>query len=179
MSSTPAMQPVDDSIAKINQEVAVGEDLEFQRRWWRFEKIAWAAFVLILVLDLAGVFGRGPLAHAERRTSDGAMDVKYDRIARSQTPSILNINFGPAAIHNGSIQIYVSESLVDELGTQRVIPAPTTTVIGEGGLTYTFPANGPPATLKMALQPSTPGLYRFVLEVPGSPPVHASIFVVP
>jgi len=58
MSHVAFETPMTDSVAKIDHELAVGEDLNFQRRWWRFERIAWIIFVLIIVLDLAGAFGR-------------------------------------------------------------------------------------------------------------------------
>jgi hypothetical protein len=179
MVTKPYTKPVEDSVAKVNDEVAVGEDLEFQRKWWRFENAAWIVFALIIVLDLAGLFGRGPIAKAERRSRDGTIDVKYERIERTGSPSILSIGFGNAAIQNGKISLYVSESLVKPLGTQRVIPAPQSTVVGDGGLTYIFPASGAPATVDLALQPSGPGIYDFTIGVVGAQPVHATVFVVP
>jgi hypothetical protein len=179
MATKPFTKPIDDTVAKVDNEVAVGEDLEFQRKWWRFENAAWVVFTLIIILDLAGLFGRGPIAKAERRTADGTMDVKYERIERTDSPSIMSIEFGPSAIQQGKIQLYVSSSLVKSLGTQRVIPAPQNTVIGEGGLTYTFPATKPPASVDLALQPSGPGIYDFTVGVVGGQPVHARIVVVP
>jgi hypothetical protein len=179
MATKPLTKPVQDSVAKVNDEVAVGEDLDFQRKWWRFENAAWVFFTLIIILDLAGLFGRGPIAKAERRTADGTIDVKYERIERTDSPSIMTIAFGPSAIQDGKIQLYVSDSLVKPLGTQRVIPAPQDTVIGEGGLTYTFPATKPPASVDLALQPSGPGIYDFTINVVGAQPVHAKIVVVP
>ncbi len=179
MATKPFTKPVDDTVAKVDNEVAVGEDLDFQRKWWRFENAAWVIFTLIIILDLAGLFGRGPIAKAERRTADGTMDVKYERIERTDSPSIMSIEFGPSAIQQGKIQLYVSSSLVKSLGTQRVIPAPQNTVIGEGGLTYTFPATKPPASVDLALQPSGPGIYDFTVGVVGGQPVHARIVVVP
>jgi hypothetical protein len=32
-------KPVEHTIEKVNDEIAVGSDLEFQRRWWRFERV--------------------------------------------------------------------------------------------------------------------------------------------
>jgi hypothetical protein len=179
MPPAPMTTKVEDSVAQINSEVAVGENLDFQRKWWRFEHAVWILFTLILVLDLAGFFGRGPVAYARISTPDGAMAIKYERIERTGTPSILDINFGPSAIRNGNVQLYVSESIVDSLGSQRIIPSPATTIVGDGGLTYTFPATTPPAAVQFALQPSAPGIYHFKLEVPGSRPVEASVLVVP
>jgi hypothetical protein len=116
MVTKPVSTPVEDSVAKVNDEVAVGEDLDFQRKWWRFENAAWVFFTLIIVLDLAGLFGRGPIARAERRSTDGTIDVKYERIERTNSPSILTVQFAQPAIQNGKIKLYVSESMVKELG---------------------------------------------------------------
>jgi hypothetical protein len=179
MATKSFTKPVQDSVAKVNDEVAVGEDLEFQRKWWRFENAAWVLFTLIIILDLSGLFGRGPLAKAERHTADGTIDVKYERIERTDSPSIMTIQFGPSAIHDGEIRLYVSDTLVKQLGTQRVIPAPKDTLVGDGGLTYTFSASKPPASVDLALQPSGPGLFNFAVGVVGAERVHARIVVVP
>jgi hypothetical protein len=179
MATKTFTKPVQDSVAKVNDEVAVGEDLDFQRKWWRFENAALVFFTLIIILDLGGLFGRGPIAKAERRTADGTVDVKYERIERTDSPSILSISFGQPAIQGGKIRLYVSNSLVKPLGTQRVIPAPQETILGDGGLTYTFPATKPPASVDLALQPSGPGIYDFTLGVVGAEQVHARIVVVP
>jgi hypothetical protein len=179
MATESFTKPVENSVAKVNDEVAVGEDLEFQRKWWRFENAAWVIFTLIIVLDVSGLFGRGPLAKAQRRTADGTIDVKYERIERTDSPSIMTIQFGPSAIQDGKIHLYISNSLVKALGTQRVIPAPQDSLIGEGGLTYTFSASKPPASVDLALQPAGPGLFDFTIGVVGADRVHARVVVVP
>ncbi len=104
MSNVPFASPVEDSVPKVDDEVAVGEDLEFQRRWWRFERIVWIFFTLLIVCDLLGLFGRGPLAKAQLHSSDGALNVRYERIERTGTPSMMVIQFGPAAVRDGKIQ---------------------------------------------------------------------------
>lgn len=175
----PFSQPVEDSVPKVDHAVAVGEDLDFQRRWWKFETWSWRFFCLVLLADLLGLFGRGLLAKAERTTSDGTLDIKYERIERASTPSIMTINFGPAAIRNGEIQLYVSNSLLRELGTQRVVPQPSRSVIGANGVTYTFPVSQLPAMVELELEPSFPGLRHFSIRVPGGDVVQADVVVVP
>ena len=172
-------QPVEESVSKVNNEIEVGEDLDFQRKWWRFENFVWVVFALIIVLDLCGAFGRGPFAKAERRTADGTMDIKYERIERTESPSILTIRFGQSAIVDGKIKLYISESLVHGLGTQRIIPAPLESEVGEGGLTYTFLASKSPASVDLALEPTGPGVYEFTIGVAGAEPLQAKVFAVP
>ncbi len=172
-------KPIEDSISKVDDEIAVGSDLDFQRKWWRFTKILWIVFVGIVIADLLGCFGRGPLAKAHLRTTDGTMDVTYERIERFSTPSILRIQFGQNVIHDGKVQVWVSESLVKSLGNQRVIPQPLSSVVGAGGILYTFSATTLPATVQFALEPTGPGIYRITLRVPGSEQVTLKIFVMP
>jgi hypothetical protein len=179
MSIESFSRPVEESVSKVNDEVEVGEDLDFQRKWWRFENFIWVIFSVIIVLDLCGVFGRGPVAKAERRAADGTIDVKYEHIERTESPSILTIRFGQSAIVDGKIKLYISESLVQGLGTQRIIPAPLASEVGKGGLTYTFLASKPPASVDLALEPSSPGMYEFTIGVVGAEALHAKVFVVP
>jgi len=183
--STPFSTPVADSVPKINNDVAVGENLDFQRKWWRFERAIWIIFVIILICDVAGLFGRGWVAKAVKSTADQSLRLDYERIARASTPSVMTLNFTDAAIHDGTIKVYVSDSVVRPLGAQRIAPQPLSSVVGDGGITYTFPATHSPAVVQIALEPSFPGLHKFRLQVIGNGAgdtgntIDASVFVVP
>ncbi len=172
-------KPVGDSVAKAGGSVDVGEDLAFQRRWWKFERGIWIVFALVLLADLSGLLGRGPLSKREGHAADGSLLVKYESVERANTPSILTVLPGATAVQNGTLRLFVSDSIVDKLGTQRVIPAPVLSTIGNGGVTYTFPATSLPMTVQFALQPSFVGTHAFRLGVPGQDTVQGKIFVLP
>jgi len=112
MPAIPETKPLEDSISKVNDEFAVGSDREFQIRWERFERVVWILLSLIIVLSLAGVFGRGPLAQAQLRARDGSMDIKYERIQRFGAPSLIEINFPQTSIHDESVRLWASGSLL-------------------------------------------------------------------
>ena len=174
-----ATDPVRDTVPKVNNEIAVGSDIEFQRKWWKFEKFVWGLFTLILILNICGFLGRGPAAKAHRATRDGSLDVNYERFERYATPSLMRIQFSPAAIHDGRLQLLVSEDLVKSLGNQRVVPQPQNSSVGEGGILYTFPATTAPATVEFALQPATTGSSNIDLQVPGFERLRVGVFVFP
>jgi hypothetical protein len=143
-------------------------------------------FLLVLICDLLGLFGRGWLSKATRSTQDGALKLDYERIERASTPSIMTFHFGPNAIHDGRIQLYVSDSITRRLGAQRIAPQPLISAVGEDGVTYTFTATNAPATVQIALEPSFPGLQHFRVQLlnnaPGASPeapIDASVVVVP
>jgi len=176
----PWTKPARERVSKIDDEVAVGEDLRFQQAWWRFERSVWIFFVLLLALDLAGVFGRGPVANAEARSADGAVDLRYERIERSGTPSVMTVSLAANAVQSpDTAELFVSESIVGALGARRIIPQPAATRVTANGLTYRFPIGGAPARVRIELEPSTPGVFAFELGVPGRPPLRARVLVVP
>ena len=177
MSDIAFERPVENSVQKINDEVAVGEDLQFQRRWWKFEGIMWWIITAVLLLNFAGVFGRGPLSHAQM--SNDVMDVKYEHVERTGTPAILKVEFKSAALITGKVRMHVSQSLIEELGAQRVVPSPLESAVGSGGITYTFFAERAPGSIEFALQPPKPGIYYFTIQVVGSSALSARVVVVP
>ena len=179
MTTDSKTNPVEDSVPKIDGSVAVGEDLDFQRRWWRFERIIWTFFVLVIICDLLGLLGRGYLAKAQRSTADQSIQVKYEKVERVNAPSIMSISFGPSAIRDGKIKLFVSESVVKELGARRVVPEPASSTVGEGGVTYMFPATTLPATVEFELSPSRPGIPSFTAGVVGAEMVKAKVTVLP
>lgn len=179
MPSAPFTSPVEDSVPKVKGGAAVGEDLDFQRRWWRFERIIWTFFAIILLCDLLGVFGRGPLAKRKRTAADNTLTLEYERIERAQTPSMMTLHIQPSAIHDGKVELFVSDSVIKPLGAQRVAPQPSVSTVGNGGITYTFPASGTPADVRLQLMPTLPGLHHFTVQVKDASPVEASVFVFP
>ncbi len=179
MSTEVETKPVTDSVAKTGGAVAVGEDLAFQQAWWKFERVVWVFFALILVADVSGLLGRGPLSKAEVHAPDDSLRVKYEKVERANTPSIVTVIPGPTALRDGSLHLFVSNSIVQELGAQRIVPQPATSTLGSGGVTYTFPATSLPMTVQIALQPSFVGSHPFRMGVPGQDAVQGKVLVLP
>jgi hypothetical protein len=179
MADIPFESRVEDSVPKVRDDIAVGENIEFQRSWWRFEKIIWPVLIAVVIWDVLGGFGRGWLAKARASTPDQAMQVDYERFARASTPSIMDFKFGANAIHDGRITLYISDSVVKPLGALRIAPQPAMSSIGNGGITYVFPASKAPAMVQIQLEPSFPGPHQFTVRSEGSPPITGSVFVMP
>jgi hypothetical protein len=169
----------DEDVPKVENDLAVGEDLPFQKRWWTFEKIVWSFFVLVLLADLSGILGRGPLANADTLTGDGSLRVKYEHVLRENTSSIMTLLPTDAAVHDGKFQLYVSDSVVKELGAQRIIPQPDRSTVGNGGVVYTFPATSLPMTVQIELKPSFIGTHPFTIGVAGGQSVRLKSLVLP
>ena len=179
MPATSETRPIEDSVPKVNDELAVGSDLEFQRRWESLENVIWIFLAIFLLLSLLGFFGRGPMANVKVKAPDGSMEVQYERFERFSTPSVLTVRIAPTAIHNGAVKLWVGEALVKPLGNQRVIPQPDRSQVGNGGVQYTFPASQGQASIEFQLQPSKIVKTELKLRIPGYSEMDLNIYVFP
>lgn len=179
MGAAPEENASRGDIPRYNDEVAVGEDLQFQRKWWRFENAVWVFFLIVLVCDAVGLLGRGWLSKAQKITPDHAMRLNYEYLEREFTPSDMTFYFDTAAVHNEKITLFVSDSVVKDLNAVSISPEPVKSMIGDGGFTYEFPATTGPAIVQISVKPQSPGLRRFRVESKGSQPINATVFVFP
>jgi hypothetical protein len=136
-------------------------------------------FVVVITLDLLGVFGSGPLARAHAPLPQGAAEVKYDRVERAGTPSIMTVEFRQSAVRDGKVELWVDGALTKALGTQRIIPQPATSTLDHSGTRYVFPVASLPATVQFALQPHNPGIYALPMRVGDGPVSRLHIVVMP
>lgn len=179
MAAEELTKTVEDTVSKVNDELAVGEDLEFQRRWWRAERVIWVFLAAILLLDIAGAFGRGYLARTDRTSPDGSIHAQYERVLRFGTQSKLKLDFGPAAVHDHKIQLWASESLASQLGSQQIVPQPSAGMPDQGGILYTFPVNSLPASVIIGLQPTAAGLHSVQLRAGSAQNLELHFLVMP
>lgn len=107
------------------------------------------------------------------------MEIKYERVERFSTPSVLTIIINTGVKDNGKVQLWANEALLKPLGNQRVVPQPDKSEIGNGGVLYTFPASQGSASVEFQMQPSSLGRVELKLRIPGHSEVSLNIFVMP
>lgn len=180
IAGTNVTDPVKpDDVPKVDDAIAVGEDLGFQERWWTFERIAWSVILVILLLNILGLFGNGWLAKTQKQVPGSGMLLKYERIERTYTPSRVTVQFGPDAAKNGAITLFVRGNFLKDLGNDRVIPQPEHSIVGNDGVTYTFPVRPGASEAAFELQPASPGVHWIYMQVEGHTPVSARVVVMP
>jgi hypothetical protein len=75
----------------------ITEDLDFQHRIWKLQRIGWAVMVLLILAAVLGLFGRGILSRAVVTDAQGQLSVEYSRFARFQAPVELVVRIQHAA----------------------------------------------------------------------------------
>ena len=127
----------------------VAQDLEFQQRQWKAERVGWAIMLLIALLALAGLFGNGPLSSASVEAPDGSLSATYDRFVRQEARSTLTFQVAGSQATNNEIELWVSQDYLDSVEVQRISPQPTEVLGGENLQIFVFVINDPPATLQV------------------------------
>ncbi|MCK9519893.1 MAG: hypothetical protein M0R74_12850 [Dehalococcoidia bacterium] len=69
----------------------IDEDFDFQRRSWVVQRVLWTAGAVVLLAALLGFFGRGVLSSTESSTTEDDVVVSYQRFARLQTPTQIEV----------------------------------------------------------------------------------------
>jgi hypothetical protein len=166
-------------VSPILQEASrlVGEDLAFQRRVWRFQRIGWAVMAGFVLLGALGAFGGGPLAQARLRSDDGTVEMEWERIERIGRDSRLRIRTtGPPS---GSLILRLEGELT-ELALLAIEPQPASESRAPGRIWLRFdpPAEGYAAEILLNLRSSRPGMVEGQLAL-GEAVLPLRLFVMP
>src|SRR5690348_10507214 len=152
-------RPVDQTshISSLDDELEAGSDMVFERRWWRFERVTWAAMLLLVLAGAAGVFGRGPLTRTTATAPDASLTVEHDRVARYRTPTVLDLRLAlPPDRPAEPVRIHLSAALLGALRVDNVAPRPLSwSPDGAGGtLAFDVAPGLREARVGIGLQPS-------------------------
>lgn len=160
-------------------DLEVGQDLEFQRREWRVQRIAWAVMALVLLAGLAGFFGSGPLAHATAE-ADG-LTVEFDRIVRDRAPFELRVVLPPGMADSGQVDVWIDRVLLDKAEIQRVVPQPESERSDADRVVFTVAVANPdaPSELAVGLQAHDVGGFAAAVGIVDGPQVELTGFVLP
>jgi hypothetical protein len=157
-------------------EFEVGHDPGFEARWWMVEKASWAVMLALLIAGVIGLFGRGPLA--QHSVSAGTTEIRYERVLRYKTPTVITVNTTAAAA-GGDLHVFVNRALLSRVQLERIVPQPIATFPRSDGALFLFRPSGPSAEITLVEQPGQVGVVRGAIAVEGGPAAMLRQFVVP
>lgn len=163
------------------EDIEAGCDLPFERRWWRLQRVSWIILSFLLLGGMAGLFGHGPLSKATLHPPGSALEVRYDRLARRETPSLLELRLEKSALVSGRVQILLNRALVDKMQLKQIVPVPLLAEPRADGVRFVFQTDPScdSAFIVFSENPTTPGLVDAEVTVEGADPVHFRQFVYP
>jgi len=159
----------------------VGQDLQFQRREWVFERVGWVAMALVIVLAFVGVFGHGMTSKASTTSGDGFLKVDYSRMARHRSPDTIRLTLAPGAVDGDEARVAFSRQSVDGMEIETVYPEPENVETGadETVFVFTLTEDGTSTELVFNVLFEDVGRRRASITLDGHQPAQFSQFVLP
>ncbi|MGH9162652.1 MAG: hypothetical protein ACRD2X_22010 [Vicinamibacteraceae bacterium] len=115
------------------------QDVTFQRREWRVQRIGWVLLTLFIAAALAGLLGgSGPLVKASARAPDGTLAVEYDRFVRQEAETALEVQSRFASSTSDELRVWILRPYLDAVTITSITPEPERVVLDEPRTTFVF-----------------------------------------
>lgn len=159
----------------------IDQDLQFQEKEWRAERIGWVVMALIVLLGLLGLFSRGPLSGSTARSSGGQVEVEYERFLRDRSPVELLLRMPEPRAQGEQISLWVDKQYLQDFEIRDISPSPEQTIEAGDRLVYIFNTQpgGQPFEVKFNLQAEATGVLDGRAGVEGGEEVQFSQFIYP
>ncbi len=141
--------------------LGIADDLEFQRRTWKVQRVGWTIMVLISIAALFGVFGKGPFSNG--RLGDDAFPLRadYDRFLRLNAPTQLTVYVGGGAIRpDSTIELWIDRAWLSKMEINGITPEPDKTRVLADRLVYTFRAQPGSTPARITFEMDDRALWR-------------------
>jgi hypothetical protein len=159
-------------------DLEIFQDTEFQRRFWRAQRVGWVVLALLVVAGLAGLFGQGALSDA--RSGSGDLVVEHPRLLRRASPGMFRLHASAAAARGGRLAIALDNALVHELKLEPIVPEPVEVIAGDSTTVYVFRVDGAAsAELLIPFKARTWGRLEGRIAIAGRDATVVSMFVYP
>lgn len=159
--------------------IEVDQDLDFQRRDWRFERIGWGAMLLVGVAAVVGLFGHGPLSNAAANADDGSLGVEYQRFERHGSPSELTVFLRRSASSDTSVQLWIGGEFLRAVQLQQIVPEPVRQITLGDRTLFEVAVRSDTGRVSFYLMPQRIGARTLELGVPGRATLRRRQFVYP
>lgn len=166
----------DDEFASRNYPIQ--ENMPFQQRLWRFERLGWCCLCLLMVLTVLGAFSQGLLSSTRARSGDGSLEIEYERFQRNGTATqmIVTLRDKPGAW----VPLRLGGDFFQHFAIETMYPQATRMHSDGAGMAMRVRTDGHGrARVYFSLRPSSLGLARNELTLGGQPALHFSQFIYP
>jgi hypothetical protein len=158
----------------------IENNVEFERKWHRFEQVVWVVLIAMLTAVCLGYFGRGPRAKRTAVAADGSLSVAYDRVMRAHSQSEVELILESNATVAPQTAVRLGGAWMTAVPVQQMMPPASSTTASRDSATFQFEAElGKPARIRMVQRAVTPGRFRSTASIPGRADVTIEQIVLP
>jgi len=162
-------------------DLEISQDIVFQRRAWKVQRVGWVILVLFVLAALLGLMGSGPLSQARAGHEQGTVWVEYSRFSRAEAETALAVHLGPAAMRDGKARVWLDRTYHEKIKIDRIMPEPLEVEAAADRLTYVFPVGdgAQPVAVVFHFQPRQAGVLHPSLGVPQADTLSFAQYVYP
>jgi hypothetical protein len=145
------------------------QDLSFQEREWRAQRIGWVVMALIVLAALLGLTGTGVFAGGTAGDETAPLEVEYSRIAELDAPAHLDARIAADAATGEAVKLRLDRSYLDGVEIERITPLPDDVETTADQIVYEFRVDTPGAPIEVSfdLRPSTFGVKQGSIGLTG------------
>ena len=162
-------------------DLEIEQDLNFQKRDWRWQQIGRAALLLVIGAALLGLFGNGWLSEVQVRSADGRIALGYSRIARREAVAFFRFEVRGSPTTDSIVELWIDRDYAHSLKIGSVTPEPELTRTASDRLIYRFRVFNPADSIEIVIEATLLGFGRRRAEVGliGGPSVRVDQLVLP
>ena len=142
----------------MGNKIDIEQDLPFQYRQWRMERLGQVLIACCIMAALLGLFGHSPLSTAARQTVDGRLSIHYDRFARNETNTDLLVTLNRTRMADGIVRLWLDQDYLDAFKVTAVSPVPIRGEARDGARAFVFQTDGSRFTATLSVQFEAVGL---------------------
>ena len=158
------------------RSLEIDEDVAFQRKEWRFQRVGLAALFLFVLAALLGLTGMGgPLSRGEAGDSNGPLRVEYERFVRRGSSSKVTLHVHGAT---GAIRFWVSAPYLEHVQIDSVAPAPDLESVETDRHIYGIRAGSPDVSVTVNLRHEEAGRLEAEIGLVDGPSVRFTQFAI-
>lgn len=162
-------------------DLDIEQDIDYQRKEWRFQRMGWAVMLLLVVGALAGLLGRGPLSKTSLADQGSLERLEYHRFVHYRDPEQLKLQLSAEATQGEQFRIWLSHAYFSGIEIQSVTPEPEHMEAGEGrhAMVFSVAEPGQPTSVSIQFEAEQMGPLSGALSINDEPPVELWQFVYP
>jgi hypothetical protein len=164
--------PVDqerEEVVKRHGDLEIEENMTFQRRLWKVQRVIRTIALLILALGLAGGLGDGPLSHAT--ASQGGSSIEYERIAYRDTSQVYRLRITREMAPSGKARVWFDLETLRRMKLTELVPEPGRTILAADRTIFEFDveAEAGPLEVLFEFSPNVAGVHRARIGIESGP----------
>lgn len=161
-----------------SREHPIREDMTYQLKVWRFERVGWYVLVLVVLMGLLGVFSRGLLSSRDVRSEDGKVRVEYEMFHRNGSTNSMRITL--SSTPNSPVELELAGHLLEGFSIETLQPEPLRSRSSAQGIRLWLLTDlDGQATLYITLRGDGLGFYRSQISSPGINGIKLVQFIFP